>query len=99
MPQTNMTTIPEFLIRRFKERGVSEGFGIVGDYALRLFDRLEHHGFPILVTADEQGAAFAADAYARLRGLGVCAVTYSVGGLKVVNATAGAWAENVPTPR
>ncbi len=96
MPQTNMTTIPEFLIRRFKERGVSEGFGIVGDYALRLFDRLEHHGFPILVTADEQGAAFAADAYARLKGLGVCAVTYSVGGLKVVNATAGAWAENVP---
>jgi len=48
------------------------------------------------VTADEQGGAFAAEAYARLRGLGVCAVTYSVGGFKVVNATAGAWAENVP---
>ena len=91
-----MTTIPEFLIRRLNEHGVTEGFGIVGDYALRLFDRLDHHGFPIRVTADEQGAGFAADAYARLRGLGVCGVTYSVGGLKVVNATAGAWAENVP---
>jgi TPP-dependent 2-oxoacid decarboxylase len=92
----NMTTIPEFLIRRFKQLGVDEGFGIVGDFALKLFDRLSHQGFPILVTADEQGGAFAAEAYARLRGFGVCAVTYSVGGFKVVNATAGAWAENVP---
>lgn len=91
-----MTTIPEFLIRRFHELGANEGFGIVGDYALRLFDRLFHHNFPILGTADEQGSAFAAEAYARLRGLGVCVVTYSVGGFKVVNATAGAWAENVP---
>jgi len=96
MTDQAMTTIPEFLIRRFHELGVNEGFGIVGDFALRLFDRLYHFGFPILVTADEQGGAFAAEAYARLRGLGVCAVTYSVGGFKVVNATAGAWAENVP---
>ena len=96
MSLPNMTTIPEFLIRRFKELGVDEGFGIVGDFALKLFDRLSHHGFPILITADEQGSAFAAEAYARLRGFGVCAVTYSVGGFKVVNATAGAWAENVP---
>ena len=39
---TNMTTIPEFLIRRFKQLGVDEGFGIVGDFALKLFDRLSH---------------------------------------------------------
>ena len=96
MANQPMTTIPEFLIRRFHELEVNEGFGIVGDFALKLFDRLSHFGFPILVTADEQGGAFAAEAYARLRGLGVCAVTYSVGGFKVVNATAGAWAENVP---
>jgi len=96
MTDQSMTTIPEFLIRRFHQLGVNEGFGIVGDFALKLFDRLSHSGFPILVTADEQGGAFAAEAYARLRGLGVCAVTFSVGGFKVVNATAGAWAENVP---
>lgn len=90
------TTIPEFLVRRFRELAIDEAFGIVGDFALRLFDRIVHTGFPIRVTGDEQGAAFAADAYARLRGFGVCAVTYSVGGLKVANATAGAWAEQVP---
>ena len=72
------------------------GFGIVGDYALRLFADLEADGFPIKVTTDEQGAAFAADAFARLRGLGVVAVTYGVGGLKIANAVAGAWAEQVP---
>jgi TPP-dependent 2-oxoacid decarboxylase len=89
-------TIPRHLASRLQSRNVDKGFGIVGDYALRLFADLEDVGFPVLVTADEQGAAFAADAYARLRGLGVVAVTYGVGGLKVANAVAGAWAEQVP---
>ena len=41
-------------------------------------------------------AGFAADAYARLNGLGVACVTYGVGGLKVANTTAEAFAEMVP---
>lgn len=90
------TTIPAHLVRRFRELGCDEGFGIVGDFALRLFGRLHDLGFPVHVAADEQGAAFAADAFARLRGFGVVAITYGVGGLKVVNTTAGAWAEQVP---
>ena len=90
------TTIAKHLVKRFRELGVQEGFGIVGDFALRFFGRLHDENFPIRVTADEQGAAFAADAFARLRGFGVCAVTYGVGGLKIANATAGAWAEQVP---
>jgi indolepyruvate decarboxylase len=90
------TSIAEHLIRRFRELNVSESFGIVGDFALRLFGELTDHGFPVLVTTDEQGAAFAADAYARLNGLGVVAVTYGAGGLKVANAAANAWAEQVP---
>lgn len=89
-------TIPRYLIKRLAEHGVYQGFGIVGDYALRLFADLDEGGFPILVTADEQGAVFAADAFARLRGLGVVAVTYGVGGLKIANGVAGAWAEQVP---
>jgi indolepyruvate decarboxylase len=88
--------IASHLVRRFRERGVDCGFGIVGDFALRLFGALEDEGFPIHVTCDEQGAAFAADAYARLRGFGVAAATYGVGGLKMANAVAGAWAEQVP---
>lgn len=90
------TTIAAHLARRFRELGVESGFGIVGDFALRMFGALEGEGFPIRVTTDEQGAGFAADAYARLRGFGVVATTYSVGGLKVANALANAWAEQVP---
>ena len=90
------TTISAHLVRRLREHGVDTGFGIVGDYALRLFADLEAEGFPVLVTADEQGSGFAADAYARLRGLGVVACTYGVGGLKLANAVANAWAEQVP---
>lgn len=93
---SSTTTVAKHLVKRFRELGVGEGFGIVGDFALRLFGRLYEENFPIRVTADEQGAAFAADAFARMRGFGVCAVTYSVGGLKIANATAGAWAEQVP---
>jgi TPP-dependent 2-oxoacid decarboxylase len=96
LPRVSDLSIPHHLAARLREHGVDQGFGIVGDYALRLFADLEDDGFPILVTADEQGAAFAADAYARLRGLGVVAVTYGVGGLKIANAVAGAWAEQVP---
>jgi len=90
------TTIPAHLIKRFHQLGVDNAFGIVGDYALRLFAELSHRGFPVLVTTDEQGAGFAADAFARVRGFGVVATTYGVGGLKVANAAANAWAEQVP---
>ncbi len=93
---TTQTTIPAHLVRRLREHGVEHGFGIVGDYALRLFGAFENAGLPMLVTSDEQGAGFAADAYARLRGLGVAGCTYSVGGLKLANATANAYAEQVP---
>jgi TPP-dependent 2-oxoacid decarboxylase len=40
--------------------------------------------------------AYAADAYARLRGLGVIVVTYSVGELSALNGVAGSYAERVP---
>lgn len=50
----------------------------------------------IINTCDEQGAGFAADAYARINGLGVVCVTYCVGGLKVLNAAAQAYAEKSP---
>jgi TPP-dependent 2-oxoacid decarboxylase len=50
----------------------------------------------VVNTCDEQGAAFAADAYARVRGFGAVCITYCVGGLKVVNPTAQAYAEKSP---
>lgn len=89
-------TIARHLVRRLRELDVTEGFGIVGDYVLKFVGALEAEGFPVRVTTDEQGAGFAADAYARVRELGVAICTYGVGGLKLANAAAGAWAEQVP---
>src|SRR5271156_3063310 len=78
--------IGEYLIARLEALGVRHVFGIPGDYVLGFYDALQKSSLQIVNTCDEQGAGFAADAYARVRGLGVVCVTYCVGGLKVVNA-------------
>ena len=88
--------IGSYLIDRLEALGVRHVFGIPGDYVLGFYDALEKSRLQIVNTCDEQGAGFAADAYARLRGLGVVCVTYCVGGLKVANATAEAFAEKSP---
>src|SRR5204863_2967726 len=88
--------IGEYLIQRLHAHGVRHVFGIPGDYVLGFFDQLKVGPLKIVTTCDEQGAGFAADAYARLNGLGAVCVTYCVGGLKVVNPVAGAFAEKSP---
>jgi len=88
--------IGEYLIQRLYANGVRHVFGIPGDYVLGFYDLLERSKLDIINTCDEQGAGFAADAYARLRGLGVVCITYCVGGLKVANTTAEAFAEKSP---
>ena len=89
-------SIGEYLIRRLYDYGVRHVFGIPGDYVLGFYGQLEHSKLQIVNTCDEQGAGFAADAYARMRGLGAVCVTYCVGGLKVANTTAEAFAEKSP---
>jgi indolepyruvate decarboxylase len=89
-------TIGEYLIQRLHAHGVRHVFGIPGDYVLGFYEQLRHSPLQTINTCDEQGAGFAADAYARVRGLGAVCVTYCVGGLKVANTTAGAFAEKSP---
>lgn len=89
-------SIGEYLIDRLAEHGVRHVFGIPGDYVLGFYDQLLEKDMKTIVTCDEQGAGFAADGYARVNGLGVVCITYCVGGLKVVNPVAGAFAEKSP---
>src|SRR5215468_6848416 len=89
-------TIGEYLIQRLYAHGVRHVFGIPGDYVLTFYDQLSKSKLHLVNTCDEQGAGFAADAYARVRGLGAVCVTYCVGGLKVANTTAEAFAEKSP---
>src|SRR3954468_23240398 len=89
-------SIGQYLINQLHAYGVRRVFGIPGDYVLGFYDQLANSKLKIINTCDEQGAGFAADAYARVRGLGAVCITYCVGGLKVANATAGAFAEKSP---
>ncbi|HEV2394572.1 MAG TPA: thiamine pyrophosphate-dependent enzyme [Verrucomicrobiae bacterium] len=97
MPATKPSPlIGEYLIERLYAYGVRHVFGIPGDYVLGFYDLLSKSKLRIINTCDEQGAGFAADAYARVRGLSAVCVTYCVGGLKVANTTAEAFAEKSP---
>ncbi len=89
-------SIGQYLIQRLYAHGVRHVFGIPGDYVLGFYDQLSKSKLRLINTCDEQGAGFAADAYARVRGLGAVCVTYCVGGLKVANTTAEAFAEKSP---
>lgn len=89
-------TIGGYLIERLYALGARHVFGVPGDYVLGFYDLLSRSRLRLINTCDEQGAGFAADAYARVRGLGVVCVTYCVGGLKVANTTAEAFAEKSP---
>lgn len=92
----NTNSIGTYLIQRLYEHDVHHVFGVPGDFVLGFNKLLEDSPIEFINTCDEQGAGFAADAYARLRGLGAVCVTYCVGGLKVANTTAQAFAEKSP---
>jgi len=90
-------TIGEYLIQALYNRGARHIFGVPGDYVLGFYYILnQSRKLKIINTCDEQGAGFAADAYARINGLGAVCITYCVGGFKVVNPTAQAFAEKSP---
>ncbi|MGN6347572.1 MAG: alpha-keto acid decarboxylase family protein [Candidatus Nitrosocosmicus sp.] len=94
---TDSKTVGEYLIDKLYDYGVRHIFGVPGDYILGFYEQLcKSKKVKIINTCDEQGAGFAADAYARINGIGVVCITYCVGGLKVVNSTAQAYAEESP---
>ncbi|SMC27451.1 indolepyruvate decarboxylase [Andreprevotia lacus DSM 23236] len=90
------TGIGSYLIERLYDEGARHVFGVPGDYILRWYQLLSQSALTQVGATREENAAFAADAYARCRGLGALAVTYGVGALAAVNAVAGAYAESSP---
>jgi TPP-dependent 2-oxoacid decarboxylase len=86
----------QFLFDYLYRNGVRHSFGVPGDFALPTFAWLDRSKIQSITMCHEPGAGFAADAYSRLNGIGLVCVTYCVGGLNVVNAIAGAYAEKSP---
>ncbi|MEM8669976.1 MAG: thiamine pyrophosphate-dependent enzyme [Planctomycetota bacterium] len=89
-------SIGGYLIQRLMDYGIDDLFGIPGDYVLSFYSDLERSPINVVGCTREDCAGFAADAYARLRGMGAACVTYCVGGLSVCNSIAGAYAEKSP---
>ncbi|MCA1958984.1 MAG: alpha-keto acid decarboxylase family protein [Nitrospira sp.] len=89
-------TIGSAVLDRLHRLGVRHIFGIPGDYVLSLFQLIEASPIKHVATTREDCAGFAADAYARINGIGAVCVTYCVGGLNTVNAIACAYAERSP---
>jgi indolepyruvate decarboxylase len=91
-----MTTIGDYLIERLRDCGVRDVFGIPGDYVLSFYVKLYESPIRVITCTREDSAGFAADAYARVNGIGAVCVTYCVGGLSLANSIAGAYAEKSP---
>jgi TPP-dependent 2-oxoacid decarboxylase len=89
-------TIGTLLLDRLYKLGLHHIFGIPGDYVLTLYKLIEESPIQHIGTTREDCAGFAADAYARIHGIGGACVTYCVGGLNMVNAIACAYAERSP---
>lgn len=89
-------SVGEYLIKTLEREGLKHIFGLQGDYVLGFYSMLNSSSIKVINTCDEQSAGFAADAYARITGFGAVCVTYGVGGLKLINSTAQAFAENSP---
>jgi len=90
-------TIGNFLLRRLHEAGIRHVFGVPGDYNLELMQQLEDRGEPAWIgNCNELNASYAADAYARVNGIGALIVTHGVGALSAINGIAGAYSEHVP---
>lgn len=89
-------TIGTLLLDRLHKLGLGHLFGIPGDYVLTLYKLIEESPIRHIGTTREDCAGFAADAYARIHGIGGACVTYCVGGLNMVNAIACAYAERSP---
>ena len=89
-------TVSRYLLSRLQGLGIKHLFGVPGDYVLNFLDEVVASPVKWVGTCNELNAGYAADGYARCNGLGAALVTYGVGGLSILNAVAGAYAERIP---
>jgi len=89
----------EIVVECLKEQGVDTVFGYPGGTILNIYDALYKHSTEInhILTSHEQGAAHAADGYARATGkVGVCMATSGPGATNLVTGIATAYMDSVP---
>ena len=89
----------EIIVECLKEQGVDTVFGYPGGAILNVYDALYKHSDEIthILTSHEQGAAHAADGYARATGkVGVCFATSGPGATNLVTGIATSYMDSTP---
>jgi len=90
-------TVSTYLLDRLHELGIEHIFGVPGDYNLAFLDDVvAHKNLKWIGNCNELNAAYAADGYARIKGIAALITTFGVGELSAINGIAGSYAENVP---
>ncbi|MFF2874932.1 alpha-keto acid decarboxylase family protein [Gottfriedia sp. NPDC057991] len=90
-------TVGQFLFDCLKLEGITEIFGVAGDYNFSLLDTLERYiGIQFIEGRNELNAGYASDGYARIKGISALITTFGVGELNACNPIAGAYSEHVP---
>ncbi|MGV3623897.1 MAG: thiamine pyrophosphate-dependent enzyme [Archangium sp.] len=88
-------SVPEYLLTRLQQHGVKHLFGVPGATCDALFAAAAAT-LDVVVTTSDLDAGYAADAYARVKGLSAVSVTYGVGTLSLIAPIAGAFVERSP---
>lgn len=98
MPKNKPYTTADALIDTLLKHGVSTMFGYPGGAILPFYDALPHHPkLKHVLVRNEQGAAFAAQGWARTTGqIGVCCATSGPGGTNLVTGIADAYMDSIP---
>ncbi|MDD7793404.1 alpha-keto acid decarboxylase family protein [Clostridium sp. 'White wine YQ'] len=90
-------TVGYYLFDCLRKEGITEIFGVPGDYNFSLLNILEKYQYINFINCrNELNAGYATDAYARVRGMGALITTFGVGELSACNAIAGSYCESVP---
>lgn len=90
-------TVGKYLAERFAQIGLEQHFAVAGDYNLILLDELiEEKKTQQIYCSNELNCGFAAEGYARSKGIAAAIVTFNVGAFSALNAIGGANAENLP---
>jgi len=90
-------TVIEHVLSRLNAIGITGVFGVPGDFAFPLSDAISMDPkMRWIGCCNELNAAYAADGYARVKGVGAICTTYGVGELSALAGIAGSYAEHLP---
>ena len=91
-----MVDLGEYLLQRLAQLGLCSLHGVPGDYNLTVLDYLEPAHLHWVGNANELCAGYAADGYARVKGIGALMTSFGVGELSAINAIGASFSEKVP---